>query len=177
MARFVPTGCFQVTSLFPSKRHNHRHCIAQALNDAEAICAAKGARLTSLRRKVLELVWASHRPVGAYDLLRDLSQEKSNAAPPTVYRALEFLQEHGLVHRISSLNAFVGCPSPEVSHSGEFLICRACGAAGEVLDDQIGQTIARSAADQGFIVEQKPIEVIGLCPHCRRHESNDGHVG
>jgi len=164
-----------VASLFPSKHHNHRHCVAQALNDAEAICAAKGARLTKLRRKVLELVWASHRPVGAYDLLRDLSQEKTNAAPPTVYRALEFLQEHGLVHRISSLNAFVGCPSPDVSHSGEFLICRACGAAGEVLDEQIGETIARSAANQGFLVEQKTIEVIGLCPHCRNQEGSANH--
>ena len=94
--------------------HDHKHCIKGALEEARALCAQKGVRLTALRETVLELIWQSHRPVGAYEILAELTriQDKS-AQPPTVYRALDFLLEHGLIHRLSSLNAFIGCPHPE----------------------------------------------------------------
>ncbi len=152
---------------FDGKRHDHDLCVEKALREAERLCARRGARLTKLRKKVLALVWTSHSPVGAYDVLGRLSQKHGRAAPPTVYRALEFLLEQGLVHRIESLNAFVGCPEPSESHSGQFLICRDCGAAAEMDDRAIDRAISAQAAACGFAVEGKTVEVRGLCPACR----------
>ena len=94
---------------FARPRHDHDHCVANALAAAEQVCATRGLKLTPLRRRVLELVWAGHGPVGAYDLLQALAEGDARAVqPPTVYRALEFLREAGLVHRIDTLNAFIG---------------------------------------------------------------------
>lgn len=152
---------------FPDKRHDHHRCLDDALDRAAAICTERGARLTPLRRRVLELVWASHRPVGAYDILETLRQERTGAAPPTVYRALEFLQELGLVHRIASRNAFVGCAEPDRPHLVQFLICRGCGQAAEISDERIEDAILDSARRAGFAVQFPTIEVEGLCPHCR----------
>ena len=94
-----------VTRALPYRPHNHQACVNQALDDARHICQQHNARLTPTRQRVLELIWQSHRPLGAYDVLAQLAAEGQNAAPPTVYRALDFLQQHGLVHRIASLNA------------------------------------------------------------------------
>ncbi|MEI9982345.1 MAG: transcriptional repressor [Aliidongia sp.] len=101
---------------------------------AETVCTTRGVRLTELRRQVLELVWRRHEPVGAYDLLDELKVTHRRAAPPTVYRALEFLIDQGLVHRLESLNAYIGCTRPEELHAGQFLICTRCDSIGE-LDD------------------------------------------
>lgn len=152
---------------FDGERHDHEHCVATALDQAERLCARRGARLTALRKRVLALVWTSHSPVGAYDLLGRLGREQGPAAPPTVYRALEFLLEQGLIHRIESLNAFVGCPHPGETHSGQFLICRDCGAAAEMQEQTIDRAISGQAAACGFAVEGKTVEVRGLCPACR----------
>jgi len=151
---------------FDGERHDHDLCITKALREAERLCARRGARLTPLRKRVLALVWTSHSPVRAYDLLERLTPEHGRAAPPTVYRALEFLLDQGLVHRIESLNAFVGCPQPDQSHSGHFLICRDCGAAAEMQDLAIDRAISDQAAACGFTVEGKTVEVRGLCPAC-----------
>lgn len=155
---------------FGGEGHDHGTCVAEALEAAEAICAKRGARLTKLRRRVLELIWSSHAPVGAYDLLRRLSREHESAAPPTVYRALDFLLDQGLIHRIESLNAFVGCAGPSEAHAGQFLICRDCGIAAEMHDRRVNQAIGRSAAELGFAVEQATVELRGLCPTCRGGE-------
>src|SRR5918999_799750 len=112
-----------VTEENPFHPHDHLSCIGDALDRAAVLCDQRGARLTPLRRRVLELVWRGHEPVGAYDLLAQMGR----AAPPTVYRALDFLIEQGLVHRIESLNAYVGCDRPEAAHASQFLICTDCG--------------------------------------------------
>lgn len=148
--------------------HDHSHCVADALAAAETLCARSGTRLTTLRRRVLELVWRSHQPLGAYDILGVLSAEDGRrAAPPTVYRALDFLLENGLVHRIASLNAFIGCSHPGQIHQGHFLLCRECGTAIEVQQPAIGTAIAAAAAEVGFAVEGQMVEVVGLCARCR----------
>lgn len=154
---------------FPRAGHDHRGCVTDALRLAEQVCAERGARLTRLRRRVFELIWSSHAPVGAYELLRRLGREHAGAAPPTVYRALDFLREHGLIHRIESLNAFVGCCTPGRSHAGQFLICRACGVAAEIDDPRVNAAIERRAGEMGFAVHHKTIEVEGLCPPCLEH--------
>ena len=148
--------------------HDHSHCVSHALSTAEYLCEQRGLRLTTLRKRVLELVWASHKPLGAYDILAVLSEtDGRRAAPPTVYRALDFLLEHGLVHRIASLNAFVGCNHPEHKHQGQFLICRECHAAIELEQKIISDAIISSARDVGFIVEGQTVEVVGLCAGCQ----------
>jgi Fur family zinc uptake transcriptional regulator len=151
-----------------SRPHDHSHCVNHALAEAEAICARQGLRLTALRKRVLELVWQSHKPLGAYDILAVLSEEDGRrAAPPTVYRALDFLLENGLVHRISSLNAFVGCSHPEHAHQGQFFICRDCHAAIELENPAISEAISQCAASVGFVVDTQTVEVVGQCSGCR----------
>lgn len=151
-----------------SRPHDHSHCVSHALTEAESICTRQGLRLTVLRKRVLELVWQSHKPLGAYDILGVLSEaDGRRAAPPTVYRALDFLLENGLVHRIASLNAFVGCSHPEHAHQGQFLICRTCNAAIELERATISNAIVNAAAEVGFAVESQTVEVVGLCAGCR----------
>jgi Fur family zinc uptake transcriptional regulator len=150
----------------PTAPHDHDRCIADALDMAEAVCARSGARLTPLRRRVLELVWNSHRPVGAYAILDELREGDRGAAPPTVYRALDFLMEQGLIHRIESLNAFVGCDHPEDRHVSQFLICTRCNAAVEIDDRGIANAVKKSAAEAGFTVNRFTVELQGTCPAC-----------
>jgi len=154
-------------SPFPRTGHDHERCVVSALRAAEALCEAGGERLTPLRRRVLELVWASHKPVGAYALLDGLKEDGRGAAPPTVYRALEFLLGCGLIHRIESLNAYVGCSHPGESHVTQFLICSACGTAAELHDRRLGEAIGRSAAEHGFSIVSRVIELSGVCARCR----------
>src|SRR3954463_11395636 len=103
------------------------------LDHATQICEAKGARLTDLRREVLGLILDADAPTGAYDLLDRLRATRDGAAPPTVYRALDFLLEHGLIHKLERLSAFVGCIAHEEGdHAAQFLICRSCGKVAEI---------------------------------------------
>ncbi len=146
--------------------HEHQGCIADALSRAEAVCRQRGARLTPLRRRVLELVWGSHRATKAYDLLAALGDEDGAAKPPTVYRTLEFLMELGLVHRIDSLNAFVGCPMPDRRHTAQFLICGGCGEVSEMTASSIDRAVADQAAGSGFALSRQIIELHGKCPRC-----------
>ncbi len=153
--------------IFPAHDHDHGHCVADALKKAEEICALRGARLTQMRRRVLEFVWESHVPVGAYDILDRLNAGGGRAAPIAVYRALEFLMAHELVHRLASLNAYTGCGLPGTPHGAHFLICNGCGAAAELHDRQIDRAISRGADQAGFAVDAPVVEVRGLCPDCR----------
>lgn len=147
--------------------HDHSHCVASALAAAEARCAVSGAQLTPIRRRVLELVWSSHAPIGAYDILAKLAADTGKVQPPTVYRALEFLKAQGLIHRIESRNAFVGCAQPEHKHGGQFLLCRACGDAAELAADKALAALERHAAALGYSIEHRTIELEGLCPQCQ----------
>jgi Fur family zinc uptake transcriptional regulator len=148
-------------------RHDHGTCVKDALARAEEVCASRGARLTAQRARVLELVWSSHKPRGAYAILEDLSQDGKRVAPLTVYRALDFLLEQGLIHRIESQNAFVGCADPGTAHSGQFLVCEKCGEATELVDPRIVQAINETAQTLGFQVTRQTVEVTGICPACR----------
>lgn len=152
---------------FLAPGHDHAHCIAAALDQAEHQCRAQGARLTSQRRRVLEIVWTSHAPIGAYAILEQLAGEGSKPAPMTVYRALDFLQAQGLVHKVAGLNAFVGCSQPGATHDGQFLICRECGAVAEIHDATLDRAVAACAVAAGFKLTQGRIELEGVCTHCQ----------
>ncbi|MBM3559859.1 MAG: transcriptional repressor [Alphaproteobacteria bacterium] len=154
------------------RSHDHDHCVADPLARAEAVCAAQGARLTPLRRRVLEIVWASHRPMGAYAVLDALAVGgEGRTAPPTVYRALKFLLEHRLVHRIENLNAYIGCPDPASRHGPLFLICRDCGNTAELQNGAIGAALAVDAERVGFSVDRLTVEASGQCSACRAVEA------
>lgn len=147
--------------------HNHQACVDEALAAAERVCRGHGARLTDLRRKVLELVWASHAPIGAYEILDRLDGANRRPAPPTIYRALDFLMAQGLVHRIQSLNAYVGCAHPEAEHEAQYLICEDCGDARELEIAGLSRRIREAAASEGFTVGGQTVEVRGKCGACR----------
>lgn len=182
MKRYTITLCFSLskntaltmathsTDTRAFHQHNHDHCIDEALRTAQQICHYKGVKLTLVREQVFTLVWQSHKPLGAYTILERLAQRRDKEgrpAPPTVYRALDFLQEHGLVHRIASLNAYIGCCAPVQPHQSHFLICRQCNTTVEVVPDGISQAIQLSAQQAGFQVEAECVEIIGLCPNCQ----------
>ena len=159
---------------FTGHEHDHAHCVADALAAADLVCRQHGARLTDLRRRVLELIWESHAPIGAYELIDKLSRareadgEAGRVAPPTVYRALDFLIAQGLVHRIESLNAFVGCAQPAHPHRGYFLICEGCGTAHELEGGALDADVKARARALDFDIRRITIEVAGRCPACRR---------
>lgn len=149
---------------------HHDTCLARALDQAESLCQNHGARLTPLRRRVLELIWSSHEAVKAYDLLDRLSSEDRTVKPPTVYRALDFLLQQGLVHRVDSLSAFVGCSHPQDPHDVRLLICTQCGQVTELADPALDETLARAIAQTGFKPTRAHLEIHGLCAHCQEKQ-------
>lgn len=150
---------------------HHEHCLARALDQAETLCQSHGARLTPLRRRVLELILASHEAVKAYDILSRLSTEDRTAKPPTVYRALDFLLEHGLIHRVDSLNAFVGCSHPGDPHEARLLICTRCGRVDELATPELDDAIARAITPTGFQATCAHLEIHGQCADCAKKTS------
>ena len=146
--------------------HDHRRCVERAVAAAERVCAAGRFNLTPIRRRVLEIVWRQHEPIGAYDILARLAKYGGNPAPQTVYRALEFLQEIGLVHRLDTLNAFLGCDRPEDSHSGQFLVCSRCRRVTEVEETVLNRTLQERARSLGFRLDASPVEIKAICTQC-----------
>jgi len=157
---------------FPPAQHDHADCVASAIQTAEKLCHERGLRFTAIRRRVLELVWDSHKPIGAYAILESLGEESKSAAPPTVYRALDFLIEAGLVHRLDSLNAYIGCPDPASRHAGQFLICTNCRTVAELGDSDVEKFVAGKAGELGFTAIRQMLEIEGLCKLCRTQLQN-----
>lgn len=137
------------------------------LRQAEQLCAERKQRFTDLRKQVLELVCRYSQPVGAYTLLDDLREEGRSAAPPTIYRALEFLQQQGLVHRLASNNTYLACAHPQTHHEGLFLVCRSCGHTQEIHTQAMVDTAKQHASSFNFQVEHAAVEVTGLCNQCQ----------
>ncbi len=161
---------------FPDPGHDHGPCATAALMKAEILCRATGKKLTQIRRRVLEAVWESHAPIGAYDILAKLNGGGGRTAPIMVYRALDFLMDNGLVHRIASLNAFVGCAHPGDDHAAGFLICRECGSTAEMDSETLNDALDSAVAARGFVVDSQVVELRGLCPHCNEGQSHQGHA-
>jgi len=150
------------------ERHRHNQCIKNALEKAERVCSDKSLRLTPIRRKVLELIWQSHKPIKAYDLLNQLSSNEHIEKPPTVYRALDFLLENHLIHKIESCNAYIGC---EVNHNemdSKFFVCDQCDEVKEVCEPKLDKSLLEASKKQGFIPNQTTIEIHGTCARCAR---------
>src|SRR4030081_1752630 len=136
---------------FPAPDHDHNRCTADAIDHAERVCEQRAQKFTPIRRQVLQALLSSHRPLGAYEVIDELAKSMPRPAPITVYRALDFLMENGLVHRIESRNAFLACVH---SHEGDdliaFLICEHCGAIGEASSAGVAGTLSAAARAAGF---------------------------
>lgn len=155
-------------AIFPAPGHDHDRCAADALAHAEAICAARSGRLTAVRRRVLEALLESHAPLGAYELIDRLAADGTRPAPITIYRALDFLREQGLVHRIESRNAFIACVHNHASGDPVvFLICERCGAVGEAGSAAVADTVRTASRAAGFTPKTPVIEIYGICAHCK----------
>ncbi len=146
------------------------------LDRAGAICEGRGGRLTDLRRQVLGLILDSGAPTGAYDLLDRLRTTRHGAAPPTVYRALDFLLEYGLIHKLERLSAFVGCVGHDGDHAAQFLICRNCGKVTEIEDHGLAHALDDAARRLGFTVGKATIEAEGQCAACAAHSEAEEHT-
>ncbi|SFL28252.1 transcriptional repressor [Shimia haliotis] len=147
-------------------QHDHTACVNGGLKAVENTCADKGLRLTKGRRRVLEILLQEHRAMGAYDILGLLSDEGFASQPPVVYRALDFLTEHGFVHKVEKLNAYVACTHPTDQHTPVFLICRGCDTVAETgMPTRSG--LKDAASDMGFEIEKTVVEAEGLCPSCQ----------
>lgn len=154
-------------AVFPSPTHDHAHCADRIVRHAEAVCRRHGARLTAQRVRVLQVLARDHRPMGAYEIMDALAEDGRRPAPISVYRALDFLVEHGLAHRIESRNAFIACTAGEADHdTAVFLICRQCGTVGETVPSGIQEAVATIAGAQGFTPDFTVIEIDGVCRHC-----------
>ncbi|WP_412174800.1 transcriptional repressor [Albidovulum marisflavi] len=147
-------------------KHDHGHCAGDVLARAEALAEERGARLTPVRRRVLEILLEAHRAMGAYEVLDRLAAEGFGNKPPVAYRALEFLVDQGLAHRIRRLNAFAACMHPGESHAPAFFICNTCGSVAEAPAEPVRAAMEAAARAVGFTIERMNAEAVGQCPAC-----------
>ena len=140
--------------------------VNRVLKRAEALCRERGVRLTDQRKTVLRLLCASDKPISAYELLDQMRGVVTNPVPPTVYRALDFLLEQGLVHKLESLHAYVGCTHPDHPHASQFLICDDCGEVAEVEDASVAESLTAAGEAIGFRTKRPIVEVLGTCAQC-----------
>lgn len=136
------------------------------LERASERCKARGTLLTPIRRDVLDLLYETENGLKAYDLLARIKERRSNATPPTVYRALDFLMEQGLVHKIERLNQFVACRHESHQFPGLLMVCRKCGKVSELHDQQLMKTLLHSVKCAGHQLDCQEIEIASICPDC-----------
>lgn len=141
--------------------------LERSLNRLEQLCRARGQRLTRQRRAVLSTLLVVGRAISAYELLELLRSEDAKSTPASVYRTLDFLMEIGVVHRLESTRSFVLCEHPDAPHWVQFLICRRCGQVVEAEDERIAAATERLGHRLGFALDQRIVELTGLCAGCR----------
>ncbi|MEA2920756.1 MAG: Fur family transcriptional regulator, zinc uptake regulator [Bradyrhizobium sp.] len=159
----------QTKATFPAPNHDHDRCTADALDHAELVCGQRAQKFTPIRRQVLQALLSSHRPLGAYEVIDELAKTMPRPAPITVYRALDFLMENGLVHRIESRNAYLACAHDHDAASlVAFFICEVCGSVGEIPAASVAQSLNAAARATGFAPKLSVVEITGTCGHCQK---------
>ena len=152
---------------FPPPDHDHDRCAADGIDHAERVCEQRAQKFTPIRRQVLQALLSSHRPLGAYEVIDKLAKSMPRPAPITVYRALDFLIENGLVHRIESRNAYLACAHDhDAAAMVAFLICERCGSVGEIPAAPVAQSLNAAARATGFAPKLSVVEITGTCAHC-----------
>ena len=151
--------------------HDHEVCATNALAAARCACIARGLKLTPVRETVPNILLESHASLGDYDILEKLALEGFRSQPPVAYRALDFLVEHGFVHKIERLNAFIACTYSGEGHSPTFLICKRCNQVAEAMSVPISTTLGKAAKAIGFSIDKTVLEAEGLCPRCQQDDT------
>lgn len=151
----------------PFADHDHSHCASGVLGHADKLAEEKGLRLTPVRRATLEILLAEHRALGAYEVLEQLQEKGFGNQPPVAYRALDFLVENGLAHRVQRLNAFAACTQPAKQHRPVFMICKTCEQVAEADASDVQDALTAAAQQADFTIERANVEVLGQCPTCR----------
>ena len=148
------------------------------LRTAESLCEQRGSRLTPIRRKVLEILLSHGRSLKAYELLDEIKQVQSNATPPTVYRALDFLVEQGLIHRLDAVNAWTACHDAAGEPHDLLIVCTSCGRVAELSDPALSAQLTQKVTDSGFILTNLETELRALCQACHasQGEADHGHT-
>lgn len=152
--------------------HQHTECLENAVKQAETACAKRDLRFTDIRRKVLAIIWQSHKAISAAEVRRQLDDNM----PPTTYRALEFLQKAGLIHHVATLNAYIGCPNPNHSQPSQLFICGDCHEVTEVQSEKMERQLADEAKRQSFKVRKPHLEILGQCAACQHADENHAHA-
>ena len=147
--------------------HDHATCVKRTIDRADTLARDSGVRMTPTRRRALEILLENHRAMGAYELLKRLDDEGFGSKPVVAYRALNFLQSQGLVHRIEGLNAYVACTHPDHDHRPAFIVCRDCRTVTEANVDLRHGPLAAAAQNAGVTLERTVVEAIGQCENCR----------
>lgn len=164
----TPSTTSGTAKAFPNTTHNHDACREDALMQAEQMLAKQKARLTPDRRAVLEVLLEDHRAQGAYEIMDRIDWRGRRPAPTVIYRALDFLVNHGLAHKIESLNAFMACPKAGHTHKPMIMICTACAQVAEFASPAVSRAIAKMARDHDFQPAETTVEITGLCSGCAR---------
>ena len=138
-----------------------------SIEQFDAICRARGGRMTRQRRAVLQRLLAANRPVSAYELRDMLRPDDAAITPASVYRCLDFLVELGLVHRLETTRSFIACDHPDHPHSVQFLICRLCGTVVEAQDMRVTDAAERLGQRLGFALDHPTVELTGVCASCK----------
>lgn len=154
-----------------AEKRARRESVAARMAEATKLCAERGLLLTPLRREVLKLLLERGGSAKAYDLHDDMRNLHGRVAPMTVYRALDFLMQAQLVHRVDSLNVFVACTHDDGDHHHDhhtlMLVCTECGAVSEAQAEDAADSFRRELADRvGF--RAQAVEVKGLCRACTK---------
>ncbi len=161
-------------------QHFTSYDVIERLEAAKTQCRLRGVRFTPLRQQIYALILQANKPIGAYDLITELQQVRTtasaddekapvrkNVAPPTVYRSLEFLLSEGLIHQLTSINAYVPCCHPRAEHTAAFLICEACQRVQECSSLPVQEIMSFAEQDAGFMVSRSVIEISGRCQSCQ----------
>ena len=148
--------------------------MANQLEIMVAICRARGGRMTPQRRAVLAQLLAAKQPLSAYELRDRLKPQDPSATPASTYRCLDFLLQHGLVHRLETTRSFIACGHPDHAHAVQFLICRECGAVVEAEDSRVAAATKRLGERMGFAVDQRTVELTGRCASCKTDGESHG---
>ncbi len=147
--------------------NNHNLCINEAIKKAEDLCYNRKIKFTELRKNILKLIWESHIPLKAYDILEKLKVEEKSAKPITVYRILDVFLENSIIHKLESQNTFLGCSHPGEEHNCYFLICNKCRKVEEGCDSELLKNIYSNLSKNNFLAEHITLEIQGVCSNCR----------
>ncbi len=159
---------FLTKKLKMKKNHDHKECSKTVIEHAKEVCRKGSLNLTPIRKKVLEIVASNHKPARAYDLLAKLKEGGFSDKPPTVYRALDFLIEHKMVHKLNTINAYVACFNNETEEVSCFLICEKCQDIEEFQDEGIIKAIANISKSKNIDVRNINLEISFKCDQCAK---------